>query len=140
MKVVRLNDSAETLATRPIFVGTVHSRPLIDQETSPGVTVTMVRFSDGGKNKRHAHSADQILYITEGRGIVASEEREHAVTEGDIVHVAAGEIHWHGAAPDDGAPVDPPTVRNESGRRLARSRASPPCPARARRGSSGAAG
>lgn len=97
MKVVRLGDSPEALATAPIFVGTVHSRPLIDRETSPGVTVTMVRFSEGGRNRRHTHSADQILYITDGTGIVADDAGENVVSAGDIVHVSAGEVHWHGA-------------------------------------------
>ena len=99
MNVVRKDDSQEAPATAPIFVGTVHSRPLVTKEVSANVTVTLVRFSDGGKNKRHTHSADQILYITEGDGIVASEEHEHQVSAGDIVHVPAGEVHWHGAAP-----------------------------------------
>ena len=99
MKVVRLGDSQEALATAPIFNGTVHSRPLIDKATSPAVTVTMVHFSDGGRTKRHTHSADQILYISDGQGIVADEAQEHAVSAGDIVHVPAGEVHWHGASP-----------------------------------------
>ena len=99
MKVVRRDDSQEAPATAPIFVGTVHSRLLITKEVSPDVTVTLVRFADGGKNKRHTHSADQILYITEGEGIVAGEEQENQVSAGDIVHVSAGEVHWHGAAP-----------------------------------------
>ena len=99
MKVVRQGDSSEEITTAPIFVGTVHRRDLIDAATSPAVSVTLVRFSDGGKNKRHTHTADQILYVTEGRGIVASETAENVVTAGDIVHVPAGEIHWHGAVP-----------------------------------------
>lgn len=99
MKVVRLGDSPETPAVAPIFIGTVLSRPLIDRGTSPAVTVTMVHFKDGGKNKRHTHSADQILYITDGHGIVADERHEHEVSAGDIVHVPAGEVHWHGAVP-----------------------------------------
>jgi len=97
MHVVRRDDSQEQPATAPIFVGTVHSRPLIPREVSPDVTVTLVRFTNGGKNKRHTHTADQILYITEGNGIVANDEHEHHVTAGDIVHVPAGEVHWHGA-------------------------------------------
>ena len=79
MKVVRKGDSAEVPATAPIFVGTVHSRPMITRDMDEAVTVTLVRFSDGGKNKRHTHTADQILYITEGNGIVASESYEHHV-------------------------------------------------------------
>ncbi len=99
MNVVRKGNSAEVAATAPIFIGTVHSRPMVTREMSEQVTVTLVRFSDGGKNKRHTHTADQLLYITEGEGIVASESHEHHVEAGDIVHVPAGEVHWHGAVP-----------------------------------------
>ena len=99
MKVVRKSEGGEVPATSPLFVGTVHSRPLIPAEVSPNVTVTLVRFTDGGRNKRHTHSADQILYMTEGNGIVADDHGEQHVVEGDIVHVGAGEVHWHGAEP-----------------------------------------
>jgi quercetin dioxygenase-like cupin family protein len=97
MHLVRRDDSQEQAATAPIFVGTVRSRPLIPRELSANVTVSLVRFLNGGKNKRHTHTADQILYITEGNGIVATDEDEHRVAPGDIVHIPAGEIHWHGA-------------------------------------------
>lgn len=99
MKVVRTGDSPETPASAPIFIGQVRARPLIGADVSPAVTVTLVRFLEGGKNKRHTHSADQILYITEGDGIVADDSNEHRVSAGDIVHVAAGTVHWHGAQP-----------------------------------------
>ncbi len=97
MKVVPNAPSEEVLASNPIFNGTVHTRPLIDAATSPAVTVTMVRFSDGGRTKRHTHTADQLLYIVEGQGIVATDDHENHVRPGDIVHVPAGEVHWHGA-------------------------------------------
>ncbi len=102
MHVVRKDDSQERPAgANPIFIGTVHMRPLVSAEVSPNVTVSLVRFTDGAKNKRHVHSADQILYITEGDGIVADTDTgaEHHVSAGDIVHVGAGTPHWHGAQP-----------------------------------------
>lgn len=99
MKVVRNDRSQEVPATAPIFVGTVHSRQLVTADDNPAVTVTLVRFTDGGRNRRHIHTADQVLYITEGHGIVADDEHEHHVEAGDIVHVPAGTIHWHGAQP-----------------------------------------
>jgi quercetin dioxygenase-like cupin family protein len=58
-----------------------------------------VRFTNGGRNKLHIHTQDQVLYVIEGEGIVASTEHEHHVGAGDVVHVTAGEVHWHGAAP-----------------------------------------
>ncbi len=97
MHLVRVSDSPEQRANRPIFLGEVYSRPLIDAATSPAVTVGLVRFVDGAKNHPHIHSADQILYITEGAGIVGGPEGDNAVLAGDIVHIPAGEVHWHGA-------------------------------------------
>ena len=99
MKVVRKDDSPEQPATAPIFIGTVHSRPLIAADLNPAATVTLVRFTDGGRNKRHTHSEVQMLYITEGEGIVATDDHEHHVAAGDIAHIPAGEVHWHGAEP-----------------------------------------
>jgi quercetin dioxygenase-like cupin family protein len=37
------------------------------------------------------------LVITAGTGIVATEHDEREVTVGDVVHIKAGEQHWHGA-------------------------------------------
>ena len=99
MKVVRKGESPESVANTPLFTGLVHTSPLVTTDESQTVGVTLVRFFDGGRNKFHTHTADQILYVTEGRGIVASKDHEHHVTEGDIVHVPAGELHWHGAEP-----------------------------------------
>lgn len=99
MKVVRKGEAPESQANTPLFVGTVHTSPLVTRADDEAVTVTLVRFSDGGRNKFHVHTADQILYITEGRGIVAERGHEHHVVSGDIVHVPAGEAHWHGAEP-----------------------------------------
>jgi quercetin dioxygenase-like cupin family protein len=98
MKVVRRNDGEERLATNPLFVGTVHSKPMVSTDEAQ-VGVSLVRFTDGAKNKFHTHTADQLLYITEGEGIVADRDQEHRVSAGDIVHVPRGTVHWHGAAP-----------------------------------------
>ena len=97
MKVVRRDDHPEESVTAPLFEGIVHRRSMVTSDDSAQVTVTLVRFTDGARNKRHSHSADQVLYITEGDGIVASDEDEHHVRAGDVAHIPAGEIHWHGA-------------------------------------------
>lgn len=99
MYVLRKNDSPETPATAPIFVGDVRSRMLVPADVNPAVTVNLVRFNAGAKNRPHTHTADQILYITEGDGIVADGEEEHEVSAGDVVHVPSGTVHWHGAQP-----------------------------------------
>ena len=54
----------------------------------------------------HAHfgegidSSDQVLFVTAGKGIIATETEEKEITVGDIVHITAEEKHWHGATPD----------------------------------------
>ncbi len=98
MKVVRTTDHNPRLADNPLFIGTVHSTPMITTDDSQ-VGVSLVSFSDGARNKFHTHTADQVLYITTGEGIVADREAEHRVAAGDIVHISAGTVHWHGAAP-----------------------------------------
>ena len=116
LTVVRSGDSPEQPATAPIFVGDVAMRPLLGAGTGAKVTVALVRFRDGGRNKKHTHSEDQILYITEGHGIVADSEHDHLVEGGDIVHVPAGTMHWHGAQPGrDMAHLNimPPGARTE---------------------------
>ena len=57
-------------------------------------------FSRGATERFHTHSTDQLLIITAGIGIMATEQEEREVTVGDIVHLPAGEKHSHGATKD----------------------------------------
>ena len=38
--------------------------------------------------------------VVHGSGIVATETEEREINVGDVVHVKAGENHWHGAKAD----------------------------------------
>lgn len=82
-----------------IMIGDTTIASLVSPAVSPDVTVSLVHFIDGARNKRHIHSASQVLYILDGHGIVADDSEELHVTAGDTVHVEAGVIHWHGAEP-----------------------------------------
>jgi quercetin dioxygenase-like cupin family protein len=57
----------------------------------------VVNFREGATTGWHTHDCDQILVVTSGAGIVATETEERAIAVGDIVHIKAGERHWHGA-------------------------------------------
>ena len=48
----------------------------------------------------HVHDFDQVLYVTKGEGIIATEKEEIRITPGDFVVIPAGEKHWHGATPE----------------------------------------
>lgn len=99
MKVLRKGDTPETPAQAPVFEGAVMRRNMVTDDDSTQVRVTLVRFLDGAKNHLHVHTADQVLYITEGHGLVGNRQGDQEVEAGDIAHIPAGEPHWHGAQP-----------------------------------------
>jgi quercetin dioxygenase-like cupin family protein len=80
--------------------GDVTSQPIVPGETSKNFNCSIVNFGRGARNKFHSHTSDQVLVITDGIGIVATDDEQREVAVGDIVHIPAGEKHWHGARPD----------------------------------------
>jgi quercetin dioxygenase-like cupin family protein len=80
--------------------GRVSRQMLVHHQATAGPGIVKVHFARGAKLNFHVHSGDQILYITEGRGIVATRDREYVVTPGMVVFIPAGEVHWHGATAD----------------------------------------
>ena len=102
MHVIRGAGVQPERATRDIFTGEVHSHTFVDDSIGKSLRLTLVRFSAGGRTKWHTHSFEQGLIITEGRGIVATEEQENIVTPGDFVVVPPNEKHWHGGTDETG--------------------------------------
>ncbi len=99
MEIVSTNRVDKIAFEDPIFTG-----PQVTmQELVPGsdqLHVNMINFGQGVRNKMHSHSSEQILIVTGGTGIVATETEERTVTVGDIIRIPAGEKHWHGATED----------------------------------------
>jgi quercetin dioxygenase-like cupin family protein len=60
----------------------------------------VVNFQVGATTGWHVHDSDQILVVTAGKGFAATETEQREITVGDIVHIRAGERHWHGATMD----------------------------------------
>lgn len=83
------------------FAGTVYidSVRLPDEQSAIGCS--HVRFTPGARTAWHHHPKGQMLYVTDGIGLVAT--RTGGVQEirpGDVIQIAPGEDHWHGATPD----------------------------------------
>ena len=99
MKIIKQTEIVEENVTdTPIFFGgQVNKLSIVDSSISNDYTFAIVKFAKGAKNKFHAHSSDQILFVTEGHGLVATEANEVSIQEGDSVFIPAGEKHWHGA-------------------------------------------
>ncbi|MDP1992885.1 MAG: cupin domain-containing protein [Syntrophales bacterium] len=100
MKVTRVDRIQKELQVKPLFAGGVTQQTIIDTSLSDRFAIRQVNFDKGARNKFHAHSIEQVLIITEGQGIVATEKEEIVVVPGDIVFVPANEKHWHGATKD----------------------------------------
>jgi quercetin dioxygenase-like cupin family protein len=98
MKVVKTSDLASEPVNTPLFTGTqVYRKNIVKPEDSSNFNFSIVSFSAGSRNKFHSHTSDQILIVTEGTGVVATEGEEREISEGDVVLIPAGENHWHGA-------------------------------------------
>jgi len=111
VKVVKTSDLPKEPVSSPLFTGTQVFRQLIvDPSESDSFNFSIVAFSAGSRNKFHQHTSDQILIVTEGTGVVATDQEERTVTAGDVVLIPAGENHWHGAPGDTPNESDPATV------------------------------
>ena len=107
MRVVSLKDiPAEDLGeATPVagWTGGSVSRSrqtIIPAGDSENYNCSVVNFSQGATTGWHIHDCDQILVVTHGTGIVATEDEEREIRPGDVVHIKAGEKHWHGARAD----------------------------------------
>ena len=82
------------------FTDIVWIDPLFDAPAQGHVSGASVTFEPGARTAWHAHALGQTLIVTYGCGRVQRwggpvEE----IRPGDVVWIAPGEKHWHGAAP-----------------------------------------
>ena len=138
MKVVTLKDipNAPMEGAEPIagYTGPVsRSRQTIIQPgESANYNCSVVNFSQGYTTEWHTHNCDQVLVVTSGSGIVATEHEQREINVGDVVHIKAGERHWHGAKADTrwgisrspSSAVKPPTDKAPRRRDGSRAKAS----------------
>ncbi len=83
------------------FSGQSYLAPLSTEQ----VSIFNVTFEPGCRNNWHIHEADkgggQVLICVSGRGYYQEWGQEpRPLYPGDVVNIAPGVKHWHGAAPD----------------------------------------
>jgi len=101
MKVIKVSEvKVEEQASELFTGGRADRQVLVDEKIAKELRLVMVTFSPGVRTKIHTHTSDQVLYITDGKGIVATEKEEHIVMAGTVAFIPAGEPHWHGATKD----------------------------------------
>lgn len=100
MNLIRQSDThMADMTDAPLFYGgKVTRQSIVDSPETDQFTFALVSFYDGSRNHFHTHTSDQILFVTEGVGIVANESDEMEMKTGDTAFIPAGEKHWHGAS------------------------------------------
>jgi quercetin dioxygenase-like cupin family protein len=100
MKIVNLKETEnKDVSNEPLFTeGKVQTQFVLEEELkSDKLQIVNVKFAKGARNKFHTHTKKQILFVTEGKGIVADRKKEYKLEPGMAVIITAGEEHWHGA-------------------------------------------
>ena len=100
MEIKRSGSQPSGKGPAEYFTGTVRVDPLINAPDPARIFGALVTFEPGSRTAWHTHPLGQTLIVTAGSGLVQRwggpiEE----IRPGDVVWIAPGEKHWHGAAP-----------------------------------------
>lgn len=101
MEIRKAGSQASVVGTDERYTGAVRIDPLFSEPLSPSrVTSSVVTFEPGARTRWHVHPLGQTLFVTAGCGRVQrSGGPAEAIRPGDVVRIAPGERHWHGASP-----------------------------------------
>jgi len=100
MNIQRAGTQASSKGTSDWFTGEVRIDPLFQAPDPALVQGVSVTFEPGARTAWHTHPLGQTLIVTAGCGRVQRDGgRVEEIRPGDVVWIAPGEKHWHGAAP-----------------------------------------
>ena len=100
MDIKRNGSQPSSKGSSEYFTGNVRIDPLFDAPAPARVFGAYVTFEPGARTAWHAHALGQTLVVTAGCGRVQRWEGTiEEIRPGDVVWIAPGEKHWHGAAP-----------------------------------------
>uniref|UniRef100_E1T9L7 Cupin 2 conserved barrel domain protein n=1 Tax=Burkholderia sp. (strain CCGE1003) TaxID=640512 RepID=E1T9L7_BURSG len=98
MKIDRTGSQPSAKGPSDYFVGTVQIDAPFVGEAPARVSGATVTFEPGARTAWHTHPLGQTLIVTSGLGWVQREGGPiEDIKPGDIVWIAPGEKHWHGA-------------------------------------------
>lgn len=101
MHITRNGSQPSAKGPDAYFTGTVRLDAPFKASEPARVGGATVTFEPGARTAWHTHPLGQTLIVTAGLGRVQREGGPlREIRVGDIVWFAAGEKHWHGAAPD----------------------------------------
>ena len=100
MEIKRSGSQPSGKGPAEYFTGTVRVDPLINAPDPARIFGALVTFEPGARTAWHTHPLGQTLIVTAGSGLVQRwGDPIEEIRPGDVVWIAPGEKHWHGAAP-----------------------------------------
>ena len=82
------------------FTGAVRVDPLLQSSEPARVQGASVTFEPGARTAWHTHPLGQTLIVTGGCGWTQRDGGPvEEIRPGDVLWIAPGEKHWHGATP-----------------------------------------
>lgn len=98
MEIKRNGSQKPYQAPAANFTGIARVDPLFDAPGPARVRGASVTFEPGARTAWHRHPLGQTLVVTAGCGWVQLDGQPVQVIQpGDVVWIAPGEKHWHGA-------------------------------------------
>lgn len=103
MKITRNGSQPSGKGPKEYFTGTVRVDSLFQADAPARIGGATVTFEPGARTAWHTHPLGQTLIVTAGYGWAQREGGPiEEIRPGDIVWIAPGEKHWHGATPTTG--------------------------------------
>ena len=99
MKVIRPQDVEPRPGVEGKFTPGVWHEELVEAQTDGGMRLHRFFYEPGARSHWHEHEGEQAILVVAGSGLIGKEgEQVTEVGPGDVIYVAPGERHWHGAA------------------------------------------
>jgi quercetin dioxygenase-like cupin family protein len=100
MEIRRNGSQSSAKGPADWFTGVVRVDPLFEARPPGRVSGASVTFEPGARTAWHTHPLGQTLIVTAGCGATQRWGGPvEPIRPGDVVQIAPGEKHWHGAAP-----------------------------------------
>jgi 4-carboxymuconolactone decarboxylase len=97
-RIIRKGSGAATAGAASNFTGAVQVTAPFSGAGGARIRGATVRFEAGARSAWHIHERGQTLVVTDGCGLTQREGGPiERICAGDVVLLAPGEKHWHGA-------------------------------------------
>lgn len=99
MDIIRIGSQGSVKGPAEWFTGTVRIDQPFQGSGAARLGGASVTFEPGARTAWHTHPLGQMLIVTAGCGRVQKDgEPAQDIHPGDLVWIAPGERHWHGAS------------------------------------------